>query len=71
VEHDDVAVDIRQIISALRSRGIQSAIVIDLTEPGGFPVVRVTIPGLEFWVMDNGKLGQRAVRFWKQHTAIA
>jgi ribosomal protein S12 methylthiotransferase accessory factor len=71
VEHDDIADDIRWILSGLQREGIQSAIVIDLTEPGGFPVVRVALPGLEFWVMDHGKLGPRALRFWKQHAAAA
>jgi ribosomal protein S12 methylthiotransferase accessory factor len=71
VDHDDIADDIRWILGGLEREGIQSAIAIDLTEPGGFPVVRVAIPGLEFWVMDHGKLGPRALRFWKQHAAAA
>ena len=71
VEHNDVADDIRWILSGMRREGIQSAVVVDLTEPGGFPVVRVAVPGLEFWVMDHGKLGPRALHFWKQHAAAA
>jgi ribosomal protein S12 methylthiotransferase accessory factor len=71
VEHDDIADDIRWILSGLQSEGIQRVVVVDLTEPGGFPVVRVVIPGLEFWEMDHGKLGPRALRFWKQHAAAA
>jgi ribosomal protein S12 methylthiotransferase accessory factor len=71
VEHDDIADDIRWILSGLRRAGIQSAIVVDLTEAGGFPVVRVVVPGLEFWVMDHGKLGPRALRFWKRQAAAA
>jgi ribosomal protein S12 methylthiotransferase accessory factor len=69
VVHDDIADDIRWILSGLQQAGIQSAIVVDLTEPGGFPVVRVAVPGLEFWVMDHGKLGPRALSFWKRHAA--
>ena len=71
VEHDDIADDIRWILSGLRREGIESAIVVDLTEAGGFPVVRVVVPGLEFWVMDHGKLGPRALRFWKRQAAAA
>ena len=71
VEHDDIADDIRWILSGLRRDGIESAIVVDLTEAGGFPVVRVVVPGLEFWVMDHGKLGPRALRFWKRQAAAA
>jgi len=70
VQHDDIADDIRWILSGLIGEGIQHAIVVDLTEPGGFSVVRVLVPGLEFWVMDQGKLGPRALRFWKQYAAV-
>jgi len=71
VEHDDIADDIRWILSGLAGDGIQRAIVVDLTEPGGFAVVRVLIPGLEFWVTDRGKIGPRALQFWRRHAAAA
>jgi ribosomal protein S12 methylthiotransferase accessory factor len=71
IEHDDVADDIRFILSGLLREGIQRAIVVDLTEPGGFAVVRVIVPGLEYWSLDKGKFGSRAVRFWKRHAVAA
>jgi ribosomal protein S12 methylthiotransferase accessory factor len=71
VEHDDIADDIRMILSSLSREGIERAIVVDLTEPGGVSVVRVIVPGLECWVMDHGKLGKRALEFWKRYAAVA
>ena len=71
VEHEDIADDIQFILSALSREGIDRAIVVDLTEPGGFPVVRAVVPGLEYWVLARGKLGPRALRFWKKHAAVA
>jgi YcaO-like protein with predicted kinase domain len=71
IEHDDIADDIALILTRLQKNGIQRVVVVDLTEPGGFPVVRVAAPGLEFWEMDNGKLGSRALQFWKQHAVRA
>jgi ribosomal protein S12 methylthiotransferase accessory factor YcaO len=67
VEHDDILCDIRWILSQLRDAGIHSVIAVDLTEPGGMPVVRMVVPEFEFWMLDGGKLGDRALRFWKRH----
>lgn len=67
IEHDDIAEDIQFILSQFVRHGVQRAIVVDFTEPGGFSVVRLLVPGLEFWSMDQGKLGPRAVEFWRRH----
>jgi ribosomal protein S12 methylthiotransferase accessory factor YcaO len=67
VENEDIADDIRLILARLVKNGIERVIVVDFSEPGPFSVVRVLVPGLEFWAIDQGKLGQRAVRFWRQH----
>jgi ribosomal protein S12 methylthiotransferase accessory factor len=67
IENEDIADDIRLIFSRLLQNGIERVIVVDFSEPGPFSVVRVLVPGLEFWALDQGKLGQRAVRFWRQH----
>jgi YcaO-like protein with predicted kinase domain len=67
VVHDDIADDLRWILSGLVEHGIQRVIVVDLSEPGGFAVVRVLVPGLEFWVTDHGKIGPRALQFWKRY----
>ncbi len=68
IENEDIAEDIRLILSRLARNGIERVIVTDLSEPGGmFSVVRVLIPGLEFWALDQGKLGRRATQFWQEH----
>jgi ribosomal protein S12 methylthiotransferase accessory factor len=67
-ENDDIADDIRLILSRLARNGIERVIVVDLSEPGAiFSVVRVLVPGLEFWALDQGKLGHRATKFWREH----
>jgi ribosomal protein S12 methylthiotransferase accessory factor YcaO len=68
VDNEDIADDIRLTISRLAQNGIERVIVVDFSEPHAvFSVVRVLIPGLEFWALDHGKLGSRAVQFWRQH----
>jgi len=64
---DDIAEDIRLILSRLAGQGIERVLVADLSEPGGFSVVRVMAPGLEFWGLDRGKIGPRALQFWHRH----
>jgi ribosomal protein S12 methylthiotransferase accessory factor len=66
-ENDNIAEDIRLILSRLESRGIERVLVADMREPGGFSVVRVMAPGLEFWGLDRGKIGPRALQFWHRH----
>jgi ribosomal protein S12 methylthiotransferase accessory factor YcaO len=68
-ENEDIADDIRMMLAALQRQGMDRAVVVDLTEPGGFTVVRVLVPGLEFWILDQGKLGPRALQFWKRYSA--
>ena len=67
VQNDDIAEDIRLILSRLASHGMERVLVADLSEPGGFSVVRVMAPGLEFWGLDRGKIGPRALQFWHAH----
>ena len=66
-ENDNIAEDIRLILSRLESRGTERVLVADMREPGGFSVVRVMAPGLEFWGLDRGKIGPRALQFWHRH----
>jgi ribosomal protein S12 methylthiotransferase accessory factor YcaO len=42
-------------------------LVVDFGGPCGFSVVRVMVPGLEFWWLDQGEIGPRALEFWRQH----
>lgn len=68
VENDDVGEDIRLILSRLRMRGIERAVVVDFSEPGSpFAVVRVMVPGLEFWALEQGTVGERAASFWREN----
>lgn len=66
-ESDDIAEDIRLILSRLAGKGMERVLVADMSDPGGFSVVRVMAPGLEFWGLDRGKIGPRALHFWHQH----
>ncbi len=60
VRTDDFLDDIHVILDHLRAIGIDRVIVADLTLPGiGIPVVRVIVPGLEHYAMDNERTGER------------
>jgi len=57
---DDFLEDIRHINNMLSERGFDRVIVCDLTMHDiGVPVVRVIVPGLECWAMDNERYGRR------------
>lgn len=65
---DDLEMDLHFLMERLEAAGLSEAIVVDFT-PGcvTHSVVRVIVPGIESWAMDRGRLGPRAVEFWKQH----
>lgn len=55
--HDDVHV----VLDRLRAAGLESAVVVDLTDPAlQIPVVRVVVPGLEGYMFDYYRPGSRA-----------
>ncbi len=59
-DSDDFLTDIRFIIEALKKQGLDRVIVVDLTrEEIGIPVVRVIVPGLEVFAMDQERRGAR------------
>jgi putative methanogenesis marker protein 1 len=59
-DSDDFRTDIRHTIDALRAAGLDRVIVVDLTrETIGVPVVRVIVPGLEVYAMDQERAGKR------------
>jgi ribosomal protein S12 methylthiotransferase accessory factor len=59
-EHDDFLKDIGAIVTALGKAGMTRVLVADLTrEEIGVPVVRVVVPGLEVYAMDNERMGAR------------
>jgi len=60
-DSDDFLEDIRFMAEALKNKGLDRVIVIDLTrEEIGIPVVRVIVPGLEIFAMDPERRGERA-----------
>jgi ribosomal protein S12 methylthiotransferase accessory factor YcaO len=48
--------------------GLDQIVVVDYT-PGiaSYSVVRVIVPGIELWATDHGRLGRRALAFWKEN----
>ncbi|WP_283133915.1 YcaO-like family protein [Rhizohabitans arisaemae] len=62
---DDVMADVDLLLARLRDQGLERAIVVDRTPPG-FPVsvVRVIVPGLESYGVDQSRLGKRAGVHW-------
>jgi ribosomal protein S12 methylthiotransferase accessory factor len=66
-DSDDFVTDIQRMIDALKKRGLDRVIVIDLTRDEiGIPVVRVVVPGLESFAMDSDRRGDR-VRYAQDH----
>ncbi len=60
--------DLRFLMQRFAAAGLHEIIVVDFT-PGSttHSVVRVIVPGVETWALDHGKLGRRAVEFWKAY----
>jgi ribosomal protein S12 methylthiotransferase accessory factor len=57
---DDIKDDIERIIDRLRKVGLDKVIVYDLTRSElGVPVVRVIVPGLEVYALDQDRVGRR------------
>jgi ribosomal protein S12 methylthiotransferase accessory factor len=63
---DDVMADLWLMLDRLKTRGIEQAIVVDLSPPEvPAHVVRVIVPGIESWIIDRSKLGRRAAGVWR------
>jgi ribosomal protein S12 methylthiotransferase accessory factor len=59
-DSDDFLTDIRRVTDRLGAAGLSRVIVVDLTRPEiGIPVVRVIVPGLEMYAMDQDRMGRR------------
>lgn len=59
-DSDDFLDDVNYVLKRLEDGGMKRAIVFDLTrEEIGVPVVRVIVPGLEFYALDRDRRGQR------------
>lgn len=64
-QNRDVIADTTLMLDGLRGRGIDQAIVVDLSPPNiPAKVVRVIVPGIESWIIDRSKLGPRATAEW-------
>ena len=60
VDTNDFLEDIHYAVARLRAAGLDRVIVVNLTrEELGVPVVRVLVPGLEMYGVDNERLGRR------------
>lgn len=70
--HADIVDDIRLILARLRGAGIRQVVMVDLSPPdGGVVVLRAVVPGLETWVIDHGRLGERAACRFRETGARA
>jgi YcaO-like protein with predicted kinase domain len=60
--------DLEFLLNRFAACGLSRIIVVDFT-PGqtAYSVVRVIVPGIENWALDHGRLGHRALEFWKKH----
>ena len=62
----DILDDIRLLLARLRRAGIRQAVMVDLSPPDSSAVVlRMMVPGLEMWIVDRGRLGERAASHWR------
>lgn len=59
-DSDDFLTDIRMTLERLDAAGMNRVIIVDLTRPEiDVPVVRVIVPGLEVYAMDQERMGAR------------
>ena len=60
--------DLEFVLERFAACGLNRIIVIDFTpKVTAYSVVRVIVPGIELWATDHGRLGPRAVAFWKKN----
>ena len=59
-DSDDFLTDIHHVVDRLGAAGLSRVVVVDLTRQEiGIPVVRVIVPGLEMYAMDQDRMGRR------------
>jgi YcaO-like protein with predicted kinase domain len=64
----DLNQDLQWLMGQLETGGLSEAIVVDFSpDCTTHSVVRVIVPGIELWASNHGRVGPRAVEFWKQH----
>jgi len=60
MDTEDIFDDLQVVRSQLNSRGLKSTVVVDLTRSNlGISVVRVIVPGLEVFAIDEDRVGPR------------
>lgn len=60
--------DLAFLIGRFTSNGLNQIIVIEFpSESTACSVVRVVVPGVEFWATGQKRLGPRAVAYWRKH----
>ena len=60
--------DLDFLLERFAACGLDKVIVVDFTpDKIEYSVVRVIVPGIENWALDHGRLGHRALSFWKRH----
>lgn len=59
--------DLEFLLERFVACGLNQIIVVDFTPLSIYSVVRVIVPGIEFWATDHGRLGPRAVAFWRKN----
>ncbi len=65
---DDLNQDLQWLMERLETAGLSEAIIVDFTpDCTTHSVIRVIVPGIEFWASNHGRVGPRAVEFWRQH----
>ena len=63
-----IEADLNFLLDRFTACGLNRIIVIDFApQASTYSVVRLIVPGIELWVTDHGRLGPRAVTFWKRH----
>ena len=64
--HNSIEEDMKFLMDRFIACGLDQIIVVDFTPAAApYSVVRVIVPGIEFWATDHGRLGDRALAFWK------
>jgi len=62
----DIRDDILLLLRRLRAAGVQQAVMVDLSPPdSGVFVVRLLVTGLEMWIADGQRIGERAAAYWR------
>lgn len=60
--------DLAFLLKRFAASGLNRIIVVDfIPTVADYSVVRVIVPGIELWATDHGRLGPRALAFWKKH----